>query len=211
MDEKAKIFVGMPVYGSVPELCFARFGQFLLKTQRDYKIYFHTITSTFLCTARNNIAEAFLKNTDADYLLFLDQDMLIPMNLIELLKEHNKGIVSALYYGKNETPQLPTFMVKKDGEYKRVEKFPKNSLIKVDAIGLGACLIKREVMEKISETLGDEPFFKFSYPSRLKEIGEDIYFCELAKKAGYEIYVDTRFAVGHVGAVTTGDFENPRE
>ena len=72
-------------------------------------------------------------------------------------------------------------------------------LVSVDAVGLGACLIRREVMEKIAKQAGDGPMFKFEFIGRNKVVGEDVFFCQKIREAGYEILVDLSLEIKHFG------------
>src|SRR5947207_1738166 len=70
--------------------------------------------------------------------------------------------------------------------YSIIEVSP--TLCQVDAVGLGACLMRTDVLERVPE-----PWFKF------EDAGEDIYFCVHAKEHGIEIYCDGSYALGHIG------------
>ena len=61
----------------------------------------------------------------------------------------------------------------------------------------GSALVKREVYERIPQ-----PHYLQEYVPHLNlEIGEDIYFCQQAQKAGYEIWCDQELSkeVAHIG------------
>ena len=62
------------------------------------------------------------------------------------------------------------------------------SLCEVDAVGFGAVLMKRSVLDQVPE-----PWFAF------KDCGEDIYFCVHAKEAGVKIHLDGSYVLGHIG------------
>jgi len=59
----------------------------------------------------------------------------------------------------------------------------------VDSVGLGCCLIKRKVFEKIGS--------KFEFNNDVG--GEDINFCKRAQDAGFLIHVDPDVQCGHIG------------
>jgi len=105
--------------------------------------------------------------------------------------DKNIGIISALYYGRSE-PYGPIAYVKDftEDEHKH---FPivdvPNNLCEVDAVGFGACMIKREVFETVPE-----PWFTVDWKS-----GEDIAFCVKAKKHGVRIFIDGQYKLGHIG------------
>jgi len=68
----------------------------------------------------------------------------------------------------------------------------KGGLVEVDAVGAGSILYDMEVFKNI-----EPPWFEF----HLEEgppIGEDIFFCDKLRAAGYKIYVDCDIKVGHL-------------
>jgi glycosyltransferase involved in cell wall biosynthesis len=148
--------------------------------------------------ARNLLVEKAL----GDYIFFLDDDTLPPINAITKLKECNQDIVSGLYFSKQE-PHFPQIFYKnkeKNELYDTIGDYQKDQLIEVDACGAGCLLIKKEVFKKIKQ-----PYFNY-IPSgeKTNRKGEDYYFCEQAKKAGYKIYCDTSIICGHLGTKVVG-------
>ena len=66
-------------------------------------------------------------------------------------------------------------------------------LMKVDGVGTGCLLIHRDVLKAI-----DPPWFKFQYThDGTIELSEDYYFCEKAKAAGFELFLDPNCVCGH--------------
>lgn len=151
-------------------------------------------------TSRNKLAE---KAKDvADYIFFVDDDVLPPMNAITKLLSHNKDIVSGLYFAKQE-PHFPQIFLKnKENKerYDSIENYKRDSLIEIDACGGGCVLIKSDVFKKLRR-----PYFQFipqgeDHPRK----GEDFFFCEKAKEAGFEIYCDTSIICKHIGTKFIG-------
>jgi GT2 family glycosyltransferase len=77
--------------------------------------------------------------------------------------------------------------------YHYAQEIPENKLVMVDATGMHFTLIRKEVFEKI-----ERPYFVYDTTS------EDMNFCKKAKKAGYEIYVDTGLEIGHLSSEPIG-------
>jgi hypothetical protein len=148
--------------------------------------------------ARNDLAR-IAKDKLNDYtgekfthLLWLDDDHIFNADLALQLASSEKDMVSALYYARVGKP-LPVVYVKGDDpdEYKHYPLIIiPNALFKVDAVGFGALLMKRDVLERVPE-----PWFTLDYRA-----GEDIAFCVSAKKHGVEVWCDARYKLGHFGA-----------
>ncbi len=148
-----------------------------------------------VAVARNLLAE---KAKDvADYIFFVDDDVLPPMDTITKLLSHKKDIVSGLYFAKQEPhfPQIFTKNADNPTRYDSVEEYKKDSLIEIDACGAGCMLIKADVFKKLKQ-----PYYHYIPKSDTEpRKGEDFYFCEKAKEAGYQIYADTSVMCKHIG------------
>lgn len=124
------------------------------------------------------------------HFLWLDDDSVFNPDLAVYLAHHGDlDIVSALYFGRG--PHLPVVYVK-DGSADPYKHYPlvevPAKLCEVDAVGLGACLMQRQVFERLPE-----PWFAFN------GAGEDIYFCVSARAAGLRIFCDGSYRLGHIG------------
>lgn len=195
-----KITIAIPTYRNMPSQFFWSFLAMYEHTKKRFSTGLINCDNTYIEQARNTLIDLFIKKP-ADYLFFLDSDMLVPQDIIERLIEHDKDVVSAIYFGRSQSGETHAMASKKINEtYKNITSFPKG-LIEVDAVGLGSCLIKKKVILELAEKLVDEPFFMNKFISRQEVIGEDFYFCEILKKNGYNIFVDPATQCGHIGGI----------
>lgn len=154
------------------------------------------IPSVMIHICRNMLVRKFLES-DCDKIVFLDVDQIFSADVIEKLDSDDKDIVGAMICSRVE-PYKACITVKKDNKLFSI--FPQEKrLIEVDAIGMGATMIKREVFLKMKK-----PWFYFSnkrddIEAVNDDIGEDINFCLDAKKAGFKVYCDTRINPIHIG------------
>ncbi len=165
--------------------------------------------------ARNTIFRRWLENTDAEHMLMLDTDMVIPPHALDRLIKHDKDIVGGLAFtGAADLQSItPTIRVVNqddpDNPLDVLWEYPSNSLIQVVATG-GACmLIKREVAEVMWEARGKDhplPWFAHGMHNGV-EIGEDVAFCLTAGKIGYEVWVDTGLLFPHEKSRFLGEEE----
>jgi hypothetical protein len=129
------------------------------------------------------------------HVLWLDDDHVFNPDLLVYLARHGDlDMVSALYYGRAGR-HLPVVYVKdqnpdKYKHYPLVEVPPK--LCEVDAVGFGALLMRRDVLDRM-----EEPYFRFN------DCGEDIYFCVHARERGMRVFVDGSYMLGHLGDMQT--------
>ena len=134
---------------------------------------------------RNCIVEEFLK-TDCTHLLFVDSDISPSKNLIPRFLKYDKDVIGGyvpIWHPKLRKPTFFSFV--KNGDYTFVDK--SLGFQECDFVGTGIMMIKREVIENLPKPLFKQVFDK-SISIVLK--GEDQYFCELAKKYGFKVWVD---------------------
>lgn len=153
--------------------------------------------------ARNELVRAALPLTSVHdgkpftHFLWLDSDHIFDRDLFCQLARHyarpEVDMISALYFGRCP-PYLPVAYVK-DGNPSPYTHYPliqvPNCLCEVDAVGFGAIMTKREVFE----TLPD-PWFAMQGRNG-QAIGEDMCFCVHAKEAGFRLFLDGQYKLGH--------------
>lgn len=148
----------------------------------------HAHKGTEVGDARQYIAEIFMKYEDCSHLFFVDDDVIIPSNALISLLRREKDIIGGVYALKNITPPQPLLFSESRGNGIVTEWNP-GDVIKVSGIGMGCCLISREVFKKI-----EPPWFRTDQDTKTTE---DIYFCDKATAAGFEIFADTAVECYH--------------
>jgi hypothetical protein len=155
--------------------------------------------------ARNSIFRRWLEETDCTHLQMVDTDMGFPPDTIPRLLEHDKDIVGGLYFAGRDrdsvTPNVRVISRREDGTgtLEPLWDYPLNSLVRVDGVGTGCMLIKREVAEEVWKARGKDhplPWFAHGVHNGV-EIGEDIAFCLTAGKVGFEVWLDTSITYPH--------------
>lgn len=132
-----------------------------------------------------------------DYALFCDTDHTFPPDALLRLLAHGKAIVGCNYLTRSMIPR-PTACDRSGGSLPTTEiKARQGVLEEVGAIGLGLCLVKTAALKQIPQ-----PWFSSTFTSGGDmHVGEDVHFCNQARNAGLQIYVDhaLSWAVGHIG------------
>jgi len=187
-----KILIGVPCMESLP----VEYVNSLLRLTKPHTTEIIHFPLSLVYVAREKIVDYAIKN-EYDYVLFVDSDMVLPQETLVTLLEHKKDIVSGAAYMR-KPPYKPCFYEKLtlgEGNEITCESFtdyPKG-LIKAEGIGMACCLIRTQVFKDIYES-GQPSFFP------IMGYGEDLAFCLRARRAGYEIYVDTALQIGHIGS-----------
>lgn len=146
--------------------------------------------------ARNQLTKQAIA-LGADYILWLDSDMMFPSDIMERMIKHmedGKDIVTGLYF-RRRSPFTPVlFKTLDETTHEDYLDYPKDSVFEVAGCGFGACMTRVEAMEDIA--LNAHDFF-----TPFNGYGEDLAFCLRAKQNGYKIWCDSTIKCAHIGQV----------
>jgi hypothetical protein len=146
--------------------------------------------SSIVAIARNN-GVAMAREAGADYLLFLDSDMVFPRSTLLRLLLHGKDIVGATY-AKRVPPYSPLGEMLADGPVG-----DDAGLVEMARLPTGCILLRTAVFDSLSR-----PYFHFGVEQETGNIvGEDYVFCDRVRQAGHRIWCDMRLSreIGHIG------------
>ena len=121
----------------------------------------------------------------ATHILFVDSDMQFPSDTLEKMLAHNKDIVG-VEYNKRKFPLEPVFE----------QPNKSDTLYETNVAGTGLMLIKLSIFEKIT----NDPWFTFGRNAKGETtVGEDVWFCNVARDAGFQVWIDPTIKVFHLG------------
>jgi len=148
--------------------------------------------------ARRRLCNHFMKFLDFDYMLFLDDDVLPPLDIVSKLLSHGRYIMSASYPIMQDGEIYDSSSMW-TGESYRKNFYNSKGVKSIDACGLGACLIHRDVLKKVLAM----DCFSLAYDDRGEVTkGEDYKFCEVARELGFNIYVDFDLKCEHLKTIS---------
>jgi len=195
-----KLMIGIPGFAGIVPSCQENIAGMIFRLGRDtdYEVAFKVVVKKEQFRARNAIVNDAIAG-GFDYLLMLDDDMVVPHDLPLRLLAHDKDVVGALYYQRGGMFKPVIMSEGKPDSYGEInfafwshydERLTQNrGLYQTDVIGGGCMLFKTEVFKKIPA-----PYFQWE-----EQLGTDIAICTKLRQAGYEIWVDTSIELGHVG------------
>lgn len=172
---------------------------------RGYRTEFARVANYPVDEARNILVEHALKKFNADYILFVDNDVVPPQDgldrLIEVMESSKQiGMVCGDYPTKFDLNPVSNVTVVDPANDGIVTELDRSSLKDKDLItdhiwvtGLGFALIRKEVFLSIPY-----PYFKCFEHKGDKGINEDSYFCEHLLKAGWKIVVNRKVKCLHL-------------
>lgn len=181
MNITTKIMLGLPTNRGVKP----RTAESLLRLAAHSKIVPIVSTKGYNTAENRNWIAAQAIKKGCSHLLLVDDDMIYEPDSLERLLKHDKDIIGATYYTKYENPQLVIeYLDEKDGD-----------LFKCKALGGGLLLIKTEVFLKTPQ-----PWFGYKWHDNgMIKMSNDWFFCEKAREAGFDIWVDMTLKPRHIG------------
>lgn len=195
--KKKNVLVVVPGTRPVPRGPFAAFylmAQYNKRLEDRYSFTHQLSTPCFIDWGRESVIEDAITQ-EMDYILMIDDDIEAPPDTFERLVYHNKDAVAALCFMKGQGCAPAMFKAPADSngdrKWQPVHEYPEG-LIEVDGVGFGCVLLKVAMFKRIIQ-----PWFCIGPPDTW---GEDLYFCQKAKGAGFKFHVDTTVKTAHWGS-----------
>jgi 2-polyprenyl-3-methyl-5-hydroxy-6-metoxy-1,4-benzoquinol methylase len=200
-DDGIKLSIGITSNHDHVDRAFMMHLLHMIKPRR----YYISLAGYHIKSASLNEHLTVAGNEDCTHILFLDVDMQFPIDTIPKLMSHQVDIVSGLYHLK-ETPFSPICgwtnkngdAVNGDGKMWKYSycPLPANQLVEVHWTGIGCLLVNMKVFDRIYF-----PPFKDIWNDEMgvRQKGHDVLFCENARKAGHQVWVDTSVDCTHIG------------
>lgn len=151
---------------------------------------------------RNSIVEAFLRDPAAEWLMMIDDDHTFDGRfLVDLLQRMRKRpsvpILSSLYLTK-KAPFQPTIYGPPSFDASGrisfpcifLDELPTSGVVPVYASGASGQMVRRDVYETLPY-----PWYELGQSDH---VGEDMWFCHKAQKAGFGVVVDLDARMGHL-------------
>jgi len=173
-----KILLAVPQRQRHPHYPAPNLGGFI--TPQNYRIKGEVCYNMPHAEARNWLVGKALEDPDISHILFVDDDIMLPLEALNVLMESHELIIGANYVKKQFPIETCALSVQNTpGGFHNKEILPiKNDMtpVRVSQMGMGACLINVEVFKKIPQ-----PWFEFVYDKNGKVFaGEDVRFCQKA-------------------------------
>lgn len=200
---KAKVFIGVPcVDGKIR----VELASVLMEWSKKYNAeIFYGVGLKPHCSARNKIVEQFLK-TDSTHLLFIDSDIVPPLDSLKKLLSADRHIIAPLCFcwkpGDDGIP-FPCPVSHRKDERGNYRPYVGEGTEETDVITGGMFLVKREVFEKI-----ERPFEFTFHRSGIACYSEDFRFSQKAKERGFHVWTDFSILCGHYKTLNILDVNN---
>lgn len=205
-----RILIAVPTFESIYPDTFKSIWEL---DKCGHEVLFEFVRGYDCATARNAIAQKAL-DLDTDYVLMVDNDVVIPKDTLRYMLEEEKSVclgfyphrdADNIYRGRTCVCKL----IGDNGElyfnYPLESEYTANELaelrqngktkILIHGGGMGCAFIETNVFRVIHYPWYDWVNYNNAHRGMLSE---DLYFCEECKKHGIPIYTDTRVNCGHM-------------
>lgn len=168
--------------------------------------------------------DKFLKEKEFDAIFMCDLDQIFSMDALEILRSHDKDMISGHYMQRRTSTLLSNWAYSPDGGWPYIpylyRDIPKDGMHRLANTGLGCVLIKREPIEAVKKYLdhwepNSNPFEIGKVPEedvRFGNWGSDWRFFYYAQRLGFELWGDASIETPHaVNNWITRDFHKQFE
>ena len=193
--QKTKVIIAVPCSdsGAMKPMTAHAIGCLILENA-DIVTDFILRLSCDIVSSRTWLVNEAIKN-GGTHILFIDSDMHFMMSSLKQLLSHNKEIVGVEYNKR----QFPLTAV-----YKPMTERSETELYEANYAGMGLMLIDLKIFKDPKFGIGVDgkrnPWFNFGRDSQgALAMGEDAWFSNVARDAGYKTYIDPTIKVKHLG------------
>jgi hypothetical protein len=159
--------------------------------------------------ARNVACQKALE-IGAQYIFFLDSDVVPPHDAIYRLISHRQPIISGVYCRRSPPVAVPVLI--RNGTWFTVP--PNSGIVEIDLVGAGCLLIHRSLLESLPPQRPGKRWFDWRVDMQGilppgECLSEDFTYCQHVRRHGHKVLCDTSIQCRHIGygEATYGQFK----
>ena len=221
--KKPKVFIAMPCYDTMKvETCVSILNTYAVLAKSGVECIFKSVKSSLVTHARNLLTAGFMAS-EYDYMLFVDADVEFEATAVLRMLVPEKDIMVTPYRLKENPLKISYPVEYPDPDNIKILPF---DLVELKSAPAGLMLINRSVFKKLMEKYPDKKIkFNKEHQDKMdKEVGykgaiekymynfwdtsfkdhewmgEDLAFCELAKRCSIKIYANLDSWTTHHGS-----------
>lgn len=207
--KRQRLVVNVPTHDMIPYSFAFDFANMIGYTVAmlggDLDIVTNVVPGTYIHKARQQLIDSALE-MGCNWMLWLDSDMRFPKDALVRLMMHNEDIVGVNYSTRQIPPRYvaikETAMEDPNGKgWLCPTRADSTGLEEVGAVGFGLVLMKAAFLNNMPDRDKGMWFWFEQDIERGSHIGEDVYFCREARRAGAKVYVDHDLSkeIAHTG------------
>ena len=169
----------------------------LIINLKDFHIMFSVkiMDGTLVHVTRDNLAKYAVQNCFT-HTLWLDSDMVFDSDLLDDLMFSGEEFVSGIYHARRPPHGSCIFKSIDTDNILRYElgEYPNNTF-EIAGCGFGCVLLSTNIIRDVLNKYG-------TAFTPMKDLGEDLAFCERVRGCGHKIYCEPGVRLGHIGHIT---------
>jgi len=187
---RKKVYISVLNQGAIrPELVSLLHN---LTFQNKYELMISYPSEKPIANNRNTIVQSFLQRPEFDYLMMIDNDIVPPLDILNLV-DYQKDIIAPVLFMYQQKAVIPLILERKpDGLYTTKPFRGHEGLTECDAVGTGCIVLSRKVLEAVRK-----PFMNEYDADGIKLYGLDIAFCRRAGDIGFKTYCHLDYVCSH--------------
>lgn len=197
-NSRIRVLIAIPCYDAKPHVLFVdnliSVILYHLQNHPEFEISRRFLTRGMIDRVRQQAHDYAVKE-GFDYILWWDDDILAPVDIISRLYSHGEGVVAGMAFQRTEPFAMCAYRSDKDHGLDDYDKFKSltlaqisGKLVEVDAVGTGCMLMKTRITEGL-----EKPWWVWP-----KTAAEDVELCVKLRHAGVKIFVDTGIKLQHL-------------
>ncbi len=196
-----KLLIGIPTGGS-PAKPFLESLAALQLPDAARSVDRITVSGNFIPAQRELMLKR-ARDTNADFLAMIDDDMVLPSDAIvklwEILdRDPRCALAGALYYSRDG---LRPMAVDHWDEHRtttaHTPAFDERTPIEVDGVGFGCVLVRVSALALLSEPFVRTQIFIEEHANRVRVCNEDYLFCASLRQKGFTVMLHPGVRCGH--------------
>jgi len=209
-----RVLAAVPTYHAVepePFLNFLIFSQTtgIAEAHGKYAVRWCVPGPKIKTVSARNIVSNLAMESESDFLLLIDDDMVVPKDMLARLIMRDVDIISPLFFRANPPIEPLIYTFDKYGDRVPYYDYPKQALFETPGgNGTGVMLIKTSVLRKMERSM-DIIWKGLVDP----EIAEDVEFCDKAQDLGFKTWCDSTVEVRQMSlpvAIGSAFYESER-
>jgi|GEM_PF-1427641 len=211
MDLREKVTIGV----CSPGQWHAMFATSIIDIARSQSVLGQLISlegSGVISRLRNQVVATFLERTTDDWLLQIDTDQIVSVDMFKKLiaaaDKDERPIVSGVVHAGWDTDNLYpepvpcVFKIGEDGGLFSMHEYPEDTVVEIDAAGTGCLLVHRRVFQEMRDKAdkvqeADKWCWYRDMPINGSWVGEDIFWSIRVKALGYKMFCHTGVQLPH--------------
>jgi GT2 family glycosyltransferase len=193
--DKPRVYIAIPcVKGFIYYELALRLVQWTHDPTMMLKIQFYS-NLVPLDNCRNRAVKDFLEDY-WDYLCFIDDDIVPPINCLRELLKADKDVIAPLCFSMKRDDkglEVPIPVAHRYDKEKKYRPYYGKGIEETDVITGGMHLVKREVYEKL-----ERPYYFTYHKNGTVIYSEDFVFSQQCQKLGYKLYTHYGLLCKHI-------------